>query len=269
MSEGFVGDRRFFAGVLHDISDQREADAERRSAEKRAHEAERLASLVTLTAGIAHDIGTPMNIILGYAQMLQRSAEQPEDQARLGIITDQVKRITDLVQTLLNMARPHDVTLLPLELEPLLEHGLAFFQEKLKKRGITVERELQSVPAIHGDRDRLDQVFLNLFVNAADAMPEGGTLRVQLSAQGPTHIEVRISDTGVGIPEEVQGRIFEPFVTTKERGHGTGLGLVVTRGIVVDHGGTIELLRSAPGQGTEFCIRLPVGGQPATHDESS
>ncbi len=250
VSEATAAGRRIFTGIVRDLT-------EIRAAEERARNAEQLASISTLTAGIAHDIGAPMNVILGYAKMLQRSIERQEDRERLETIVEQVRRITDLVHTLLNMARPRSPVRAAVDLRALLEHALAFLGEKFRSRGVVVEHELgASSIEIAGDRDRLEQVFLNLFLNAVDAMPEGGTLRVTLSAPGSEHVEVRVVDTGSGVPEELRERLFEPFFTTKDRGHGTGLGLAVAKGIVTEHHGTIALANTENGQ-TEFRLQFP------------
>lgn len=250
---------RLLTVILRDLSEARHAEEEHREAERRARTAEELASVGTLTAGIAHDVGTPMGVILGYAEMLERSLEKPRNKERATIIAEQVRRVRDLIQTLLNLARPGQARRVPVDLESTLERSLAFFQEKLRRHRIEVARRYEAVPAVLGDPDRLQQVFLNLLVNAADAMPDGGGLGVELEAAGPGRVAVRVRDTGVGIAPEAVGRVFEAFYTTKERGKGTGLGLLVARGIVLDHGGSIHVA-SEPGKGTEFVVELPCGG---------
>jgi signal transduction histidine kinase len=229
----------------------------RREAERRAREAEHLASIGTLAAGLAHDIGTPMNVILGYADMLERQLEEGRHRERAHIIGEQVKRISHLVHTLLHLARPSDEQQrVPVELAKVVEDSLDFLGEKLRKRAISVSRHLQPTPAVQGDPNQLQQVLVNLFVNAADAMAEGGTLRVGLRSAEDDQVELRVADTGCGIPPQDVERIFEPFFTTKETGQGTGLGLLVTKRIVFDHGGRIDV-KSREGEGTEFRIVLP------------
>jgi PAS domain S-box-containing protein len=256
VSEGWHAGERLFTGIVRDLS-------ELRIAQERARAAEELASLSVITAGIAHDIGTPMNVILGYADMLSDSLENPKDRRRAEIITEQVRRVTHLIQTLLNIARPHKSLRVPLQLEAVVEHALDFFREKLRVRSIEVERNYATVPAVAGDRDRLEQTFLNLIVNAADAMPGGGKLSVTLESVDEDRVELAIRDTGQGIPPESIHRIFEPFHTTKAPGEGTGLGLVVSRSIVLDHGGTISV-ESQVGEGTCFRMRFPSVREPAS-----
>jgi PAS domain S-box-containing protein len=249
VSEGRHGSRKIFTGIVRDLTDLRRA-------EDRARAAEQLASLSVITAGIAHDVGTPMNVILGYADMLRDSLEDPKDRRRAEVISEQVRRVTDLLQTLLNIARPHQPVRRPVQIDEILDHALEFFREKLRARHIEIERDVSDVGVIMGDRDRLEQVFLNLIVNAADAMPNGGTLSVRVAPIEEDRVEIGIEDTGHGIDAESLDRIFEPFYTSKERGKGTGLGLVVSRSIVLDHSGSIDVA-SELGKGTKFVIRLP------------
>jgi signal transduction histidine kinase len=141
-------------------------------------------------------------------------------------------------------------------LGPLIETSLAFVREKLARRDIQVEATLREAPSVVGDPERLQQLFLNLFLNAADAMPSGGELRVSLEPKTDAELEIRIGDTGAGISARDLERIFDPFFTTKAAGEGNGLGLMVSQGIVADHGGQISV-SSTIGEGTEFQIVLP------------
>ena len=144
----------------------------------------------------------------------------------------------------------------PVDLCALVEASLSFVREKLGCHGIELETSLERVPSVLGDAERLEQLFLNLFLNAGDAMPDGGTLRVTLSTDADGDVELRVADTGLGIPEEALPRIFEPFYTTKPAGEGNGLGLMVAKGIVDSHGGAIDV-SSTLDEGTEFLVRLP------------
>ena len=139
----------------------------------------------------------------------------------------------------------------------LLEASLSFVQEKLRHREIRVQTSFADTPNIVGDSERLQQLFLNLLLNAADAMPDGGELDVSITPAVEQCVEVRVADTGAGIPPEDRERIFEPFFTTKPAGEGNGLGLMVAHGIVLDHGGTIELADDRE-QGAEFVLRFPL-----------
>lgn len=253
---GTYGGQPAFIALIFDMTERNQTREDLRRTERRAVEAEKLASIATLTAGIAHDVGTPMNVILGYANMLENSLTDEKDRKRAHVIAEQTQRVTDLIQTLLNISRPHEPNRVRIDLSVTLEHGLQFFREKLKKRGIKVERQFAEAHPVLGESDQLERVFLNLFVNAADAMSSGGTLSVQLRMLDTDWVEILIRDSGAGIAPHDLERIFDPFFTTKERGKGNGLGLVVSKGIIVEHGGTIEA-ESTLGEGTEIRITLP------------
>jgi signal transduction histidine kinase len=228
-----------------------------RHSREEARVAEELASIATLVAGLAHEIGTPMGVIQGHAKMLEsKIPDDPDARWRLETIQSQIARISKIIQTLLNMARPRKARRVPVALEPLLDNTLSFVAEKFARHRIEVERDLAPTPSVHGDPERLQQLFLNLFLNAADAMPNGGRLRVSLADAEDGSALVRVVDTGSGIPAEDLERIFDPFFTTKPAGEGNGLGLMVCKGIVGDHGGRIEA-SSQVGAGTEFRIYLP------------
>jgi two-component system NtrC family sensor kinase len=180
----------------------------------------------------------------------------------LRTIQEQVGRISKIIQTLLNMARPGKSQQVLVSLDSVIETTLAFLTEKFSRRGIEVESEIDSGPSVVGDPERLQQLFLNLFMNAVDAMPNGGRLRVTLKTTADDEIEIAVADDGQGIPERDLPRIFEPFFTSKEAGTGNGLGLMVAKGIVKDHGGSMKV-ESEQGHGTEFQILLPSSSGPA------
>jgi signal transduction histidine kinase len=222
----------------------------------RARAAEELASIATLVAGLAHEIGTPMSVIQGHAKMLEGKVAGEDAQWRLQTIQEQIARISRIIHTLLEIAHPRRSHSERVDLAALLAQTLAFVAERMATRGVRVKESLAAGLFVSGDPERLQQLFLNLFLNAADAMPGGGELRVELGEQ-EDDVCVRVADTGVGIAANDLERIFEPFFTTKEAGHGNGLGLMVCKGIVADHGGRIDV-RSEPGAGTEFAIYLRV-----------
>jgi PAS domain S-box-containing protein len=252
-----LGNRRLFSGVIRDLSERNRVIEALGESEARVRAAEELASIGTLAAGLAHEIGTPMNVILGYAQMIQSSADDDTVREQAGIIREQIQRVSKIIQTLLNLAHPGRPLLGPVRLEDTVEQTLALLQEKLRKRKIRVERRFEPVPEIPGDGEKLQQLFLNLCLNGVDAMPSGGTLRISLAPRGESEISIRVADTGTGIPAASLDRLFDPFYTTKDHGKGSGLGLAVVKGIVVDHGGSIGVA-SEFGKGTEFSIVLPV-----------
>ena len=229
--------------------------------EKRARVAEELASVATLVAGLAHEIGTPMGVIQGHANQLESAVSDEDAKWRLRTIQEQVGRISRIIQTLLNMARPGKTQHVPVSLESVIETTLTFLTEKFSHRDIEVRCEIDPAPSVLGDPERLQQLFLNLFMNAVDAMPEGGELRIALKTAADGGIEIAVADNGQGIPERDLPRIFEPFFTSKEASTGNGLGLMVAKGIVKDHGGSL-MVTSEEGQGTEFQILLPRSGAP-------
>lgn len=224
--------------------------------ENRARVAEELASVATLVAGLAHEIGTPMGVILGHANQLESAVVDEDAKWRLRAIQEQVGRISRIIQTLLNMARPGKAQQLSVSLKSVIETTLGFLTEECSRRGIEVRSEVDPAPSVLGDPERLQQLFLNLFMNAVDAMPDGGALRVGLESTEDEKLQITVADDGQGIPERDLPRIFEPFFTSKEAGTGNGLGLMVVKGIVKDHGGSIEVT-SEQGRGTEFRIFFP------------
>jgi signal transduction histidine kinase len=236
-----------------------------RLTENRARIAEELASVATLVAGLAHEIGTPMGVIQGHANLLESAVTGDDAKWRLRTIQEQVGRISKIIQTLLNIARPGKAQHVPVALEPLIATALSFLGEKFAKSGIQAHSSNDDVPSVLGDPERLQQLFLNLFLNAADAMPDGGELRIVLGTSEGGEIEVRVIDSGQGIPERDLQRIFDPFFTSKEAGTGNGLGLMVAKGIVTDHGGDIEVT-SREGHGTEFRIQFPTPINPTAAD---
>jgi signal transduction histidine kinase len=225
-----------------------------RKTEARAREAEQLASTATLISGLAHEIGTPMGVIRGHAEALGNAVEGKRAAWRLKMILEQIDRITGIIQALLNMARPRESLRSSVDLSATLDTTLAFLTEKLKRRDVRVAKNIDDIPQITADPEKLQQVFLNLLINAVDAMPEGGTLSIAVSREEAFAV-VRIADTGAGIPSDQIESIFEPFYTTKPAGRGNGLGLVVVKGIMDEHSGSIEV-HSEEGAGTEFTVRF-------------
>ena len=218
---------------------------------------ERIAELGTLASGMAHEIGTPMNVILGRAEyLLQRTADEGMKKGLATIVT-QIERITKVMNQLLAFARRKSPDRQAVDLGELVEDRLEMFQERMTHGRITVEKAIEAnMPSIQADRDQLIQVLINLVMNSLNAMPEGGRLRLSLAREG-SHVCLGVSDTGHGMPEEIRSKVFEPFFTTKDFGKGTGLGLTVVKGIIEEHGGTIAV-ESVVDKGTTFWIQLPL-----------
>ena len=220
---------------------------------------ERLASMGQLAAGVAHEVNNPLGIVLMYSHMLLEQAEQhPEWKEDLGMIVEQADRCKKIVVRLLHFARQNKVVLRTVDLHKLIRRaGEAYpFPSGIQ---VKVESRIAD-PKVDLDPDQINQVLTNLFSNACDAMPEGGTITIVIDGN-EEKAGFSVSDTGIGIPRETIGKIFEPFFTTKQMGKGTGLGLAVTYGIVKMHRGNIEVVssndRATGPTGTTFTVTLP------------
>jgi PAS domain S-box-containing protein len=236
---------------------------ERMELESQLSQAEKLSSIGLLAAGVAHEVNTPLAVISSYAQMLTK---QINGDAKLGPllekITRQTFRASEIVNNLLNFSRTSATEFSAIDLNKIITETLTLLEHQLKTSRIKVETELYpGLPLIHGNAGKLQQVFLNLFLNAKDAMAgKGGTLHIS-TANGDC-VQVNISDSGAGIAPEHINRIYDPFFTTKNipregQSRGTGLGLSVTYGIIQEHAGKIRV-DSQPGQGTKFQLEFPM-----------
>ena len=238
--------------MLRDIS-------ERKRLQERLRKTERIAELGTVASGMAHEIGTPMNVILGRAEYLMDRVTDETVKKGLQTIVAQVERITRVMNQLLAFARRKPPERGPLVLRDVIENSVEMFQERLAKNRVQVEMQLdETCPKVQADADQMNQVLINLIMNAVHAMPEGGQIRIGM-AQADTMVKLTVADTGQGIPPEVIARVFDPFFTTKEFGKGTGLGLTVVKGIIEEHHGSIAA-ESQEGKGTTFTILLPKSG---------
>jgi PAS domain S-box-containing protein len=219
---------------------------------------EKMASIGLLAAGVAHEVNTPLTGISSFTQMLLQGAEPDDPKTKvLEKIERQTFRAAKIVNGLLNLARPAQVDSGPVDLNAVVNDVLSLLEHQLRTARIQVRKELApESPIVQGIEYKLQQVFLNLFLNARDAMPRGGWLTIVTRGRGE-EAEAEIADTGSGIPAEQLSRIYDPFFTTKEIGKGTGLGLSITYGIVQEHGGAITC-DSAVGQGTRFTLTLPL-----------
>ncbi len=219
---------------------------------------EKLTSLGLLAAGVAHEVNTPLAVISNYIQMLAKQipADDPR-QKTIERIVKQTFRASEIVNNLLNFSRTGAAEFIEVDINNVLEETLTLVQHPLKTAQVNVVKNYnQQLPPVLGSITRLQQVFLNLFMNARDAMPQGGLLEVRTGAQNGS-VEIEVTDTGSGIPPEHLHRIFDPFFTTKATGRGTGLGLSVSYGIIKEHAGKVDV-RSTPGKGTSFRLEFPV-----------
>jgi len=234
---------------------------ERKRLEQQLRRTERIAELGTLASGMAHEIGTPMNVILGRAEYLLGRVKEETIQKGLQTIITQVERITKVMNQLLAFARRRSPERVPLVLRDVVEQSLEMFEQRFENAHIEVKLDTDDrCPNIHADPDQLSQVLINLIMNAIHAMPDGGSLRIAIASADDT-VKLTVTDSGHGIPTDVLKKVFEPFFTTKEFGKGTGLGLTVVKGILEEHGGSIAV-ESQEGKGTTFTILLPTGPTP-------
>ncbi|MDT7042822.1 PAS domain S-box protein [Candidatus Nitronereus thalassa] len=239
-----------FLAIILDISD-------RKVLESQLRQTERLAEMGTLAAGMAHEIGTPMNVILGRAEYLMRKTSEESTKQGLATIVTQVERITKIMNQLLSFARRRSIERRPMVLASVVHDMLDVVQDRLKRQQVHLVLNLEGTcPKVFADSDQIRQVILNLVMNAIQAMETGGTLRISQECKDSS-VYLSIADTGCGISKENIPKLFTPFFTTKEVGEGTGLGLTVVHGIIQEHEGTIRV-ESQKKKGATFIISLPI-----------
>ncbi|MBU1339219.1 MAG: hypothetical protein KKD56_09135, partial [Acidobacteria bacterium] len=218
---------------------------------------EKLASIGLLSAGVAHEINTPLTGISSYVQILQKKMVDSPNAQILEKIEAQTERVGRIVKNLLNFARnPSESTFHQVDLGESLKEIIALIEYKLKNMNIKLDLDLKPVPSITAQGEQLQQVFINIILNAIDAMPEGGLLTLSLDDKND-HVDVRIRDNGTGIKRQHLPHIFDPFFTTKGIGKGTGLGLSLSYAIIKEHEGRITV-ESELGKGTLFIISIPL-----------
>jgi two-component system NtrC family sensor kinase len=225
--------------------------------EEQLVQTEKLTSLGLLAAGVAHEVNTPLAVISNYIQMLAKQLPSNDPRQKLtDKIVKQTFRASEIVNNLLNFSRTGGAAFKEVNLNQVIDETLTLVTHPFRAGNVQVIKNLEAdLPGILGSSNRLQQVFLNLFLNAKDAMPSGGMLEVRTAAHNGT-VEIEVADTGMGIQRENLARVFDPFFTTKATGRGTGLGLSVSYGIIKEHAGKIEV-RSTPGKGTSFRLEFP------------
>jgi signal transduction histidine kinase len=224
-------------------------------------QAAKLATMGELASSIAHELNNPLATVSLRIESLTAQTSQDDPRRReLEIIGQEVERMGNLVSNLLQFSRRSQPQISTVNVCDEIEKTLELIHYHLRKNNIAVAREFKPEgPLIHADRQQLRQLFLNLFTNASDAMPEGGTLTIRVTKHPEEkQICIEIADTGVGIPPEILPKVLEPFYTTKPEGKGTGLGLAICRRIAQAHNGTLNITsEGGPGNGTRVCITLP------------
>lgn len=222
---------------------------------------ERLAAAGQLAAQFAHEVGTPLNLISGHVQLLAARTEDQKTKDRLDLVSSQISRIERIVRNMLDATRRPRPQLEPIDLNALLRRIFEVTGPTLAAHQVELVTDFEdALPAVRGDGEQLQQVFINLVNNSLDAMPDGGQL-IFSTAVIDGAVVVKCRDTGEGIKDEIKSRIFDPLFTTKLHGRGSGLGLAVVQQIIREHKGTIAV-HSGNGQGAEFQIRLPIAESP-------
>lgn len=273
--------------TARDITEQKQAEEELRQTEARQRQlekeliqAQKLESLGTLASGVAHDFNNLLGIILGYASMLGQQPLDAKVLERIRSIEQAALRGASLVKQLLTIARKGESHFEPLSINDIARETMELLNRTIP-RTISLESELSDIEPVRGDSAQIHQILLNICLNARDAMPQGGSLRITsrmadnatVAAEFPRasaeeYVQLTIADSGSGMDEETKRRIFEPFFTTKGPGKGSGLGLTLVYSIVENHRGFIAV-DSTPGAGTAFRIYLPVDRSPATAGQQS
>ena len=235
---------------------------ERVNLEDQLMQAEKLSSIGLLAAGIAHEVNTPLAVITSNAQMMMRQMDTDDPRTKtLDKIIAQAFRASEIANNLLKFSRVGGSECADLDVNRVISESLSLVEPMLKAARISVNSQLKaSLPAVYGNIGKLQQVFMNLIMNARDAMPRGGELTITTEAEDST-VHVEVSDNGVGIPAEHLNKIFDPFFTTKATSRGTGLGLAVTYGIIQEHSGSIQV-DSVVGRGTTFRLEFPAVRKP-------
>ncbi|HHT9130004.1 MAG TPA: ATP-binding protein [Candidatus Brocadiaceae bacterium] len=247
------GNKRTIQWICRDIT-------ERKRMELQLIQAERLAAVGELAAGVAHEINNPLGGLQNFVKMMKKEPGNVSQNLEfLDLMSEGLKRIEVIVKQLMAFSRPYSIHMANHRLNEIVENSLRFVDHRIKEQDILLETNLFSnLPEIYGDADNISQVIINIIVNALDSMPNGGTLMIETGYcdHQPSSIHVKIADTGSGIQEEILSKIFNPFFTTKEMG--SGLGLAISKRIIDDHNGNI-MVKSKLGEGTTFYVCLPVG----------
>ncbi len=218
-------------------------------------QSEKLAALGKLTAGIAHEIRNPLTSIKVLIHSLaEKIADTETKEKDIKVIEDEIERVNQIIDRFLDFARPKEPEFSLVDINQILEETISLVSGEVKEQNVVLEKKFSALPRLYADREQMKQVFLNLFLNAVQAMPEGGKLGIRTDLLGQ-RVRIQIQDQGIGIPESIKDKLFEPFFTMKEEG--VGLGLSIVKRIIDDHKGSIKVRNSHP-QGTVFAINLPI-----------
>jgi signal transduction histidine kinase len=270
---------RMAENVQHAHAALVEQSEERLRLEREVQQTQKLAAVGMLAAEVAHEVGTPLNVVSGRAEALERAIPRDHPERRhLDVIVQQTDRIAGIIRSLLDFTRPRRSELRPEALPPILARVAALLESRYRTKRVRIALDLpEDLPRVMADPDQLQQVFINLLGNALDASPPGGTVDVTTRAESalpeagrgeivrgkadPPLLEIHIADRGPGMTAEELTHVFEPFFSTKKRGQGTGLGLPIVEEIIRAHRGEVAML-SVAGLGTEAIVRLPLAPEP-------
>ncbi len=240
-----------------DISERVSLEQEQKRLRDHLFQQEKMVLIGQIAASVAHELNTPLATILLRAQLIEQQAEEDSDLSDLKVLEGEARRCRRIIDSLLGFSRRSEGVTSRADLNGLIQESLSLVENDLTLKGIKLETDYASNgTTICVDSNQIQQVLLNLVANAVDAMPGGGCLRISTILSDQASVEIRVTDSGCGIEEDVLNRIFDPFFTTKEQGKGTGLGLAICQRIVEEHEGEIKI-QSRLGQGTTVSIRLP------------
>jgi len=247
--------------TFKDVTDEREVT-------RRLFQAEKMSAVGQLAGGVAHEINNPLGGILAFAQLMSREDRSADDQESLRLIQDAAVRAKKIVESLLRFSRrPREEEKGPVDLAQIADDALFLLQSQMKDGRFEVQRTYAAPAVALGNANQLQQIFVNLIVNALQAMDGAGTVTVGVGPSGPGRVQLSVTDTGPGVKPEVAKRIFEPFFTTKPEGKGTGLGLSICYQIAEEHGGSIRV-EPGPDRGARFVVELPVAHARPASDSS-
>jgi len=262
----YRGDKHILA-IVRDVSERKQAERERERLKAQLLQDQKVKAIGTLAAGVYHEINNPLNLIIGFSSLLLSQAEPGTSSHRdLEKIVRQAENCRRIVENLLRFVRNREIVITAVDINSCVREALDVVHPQLVVNNIRLEQRVDpGVPSVQGDYNQLQQVFVNLLTNAAQAMPQGGVLSVTTGKRNDEQVHVAIADTGPGIREEDLPYIFEPFFTTRSSQEGTGMGLAVSQGIISVHGGEITCT-TRRGQdtteenssGTTFTVRLPI-----------
>lgn len=275
---GINDEPRYLIKLIEDITARKQTEAalqartdEIKTMTQQLWQTAKLATMGELAASVAHELNNPLAILtLRIESLLSNLPETDPKRGEMLVMEQEVDRMASLVANLLQFSRSGQRQISSLDVREEIEKTLELIHTYLVHRRIDVRREYpQELPLLHADRQQLRQLFLNLFTNAADAMPEGGSLTLRIKPTGNGHILIEVADTGIGIRPEDVGKIMEPFYTTKPGGKGTGLGLSICRRIVEEHKGSLRISSPGPGQGAVVEVSLPAlnGSKPVVLED--